>query len=204
MRNTLISALMITCLALSGCGSAKQQQLNAARERIAGASELSLTAEVRADYGETAERYTLEYSFDGTTWTATVTAPSSVGGVIARMTDHGSEIEYDGAILTAGNLLNNGVTPIGTVPMLFETLTEGTVDSVWTEGDLLVGKLVYDDELNVTVWFSDGVPMGAELTENGIVKAVCTLTNVQIKETTQDETTETENLGGDPPGESGR
>jgi len=204
MRKRLISALMITCLVLSGCGGSKQKQLDTIRSRLTQAAEAAMTAQVHADLGDTTESYTLDYSFDGEVWTATVLQPEFIAGITAHITEHGSQLEYDGAILTTGDLTAEGVAPISALPMIWETLRSGTVDSVWTENDLPVGKFIYSDEISVTVWFDgQGYPMAGELAENSIVKATCTLTNVQIKETIQHGTTENENLGGDSSGESG-
>lgn len=203
MRKTILSALMITCLVLTGCGSTKEQQLESARSRLTSAGSLTMTAQVQADFGDTVENYTLEYSFDGETWTAFVTQPEFIAGITARITDHASEIAYDGAILTAGDLMT-GIAPISALPMIWETLDTGTVDSVWTEEELLVGKFIYSDDLSVTVWFDEqDLPVAGELAEKGIVKATCTLTNVQIKEATGNGAQENEDLGGDPSGESG-
>lgn len=202
MRKVLISALMIACLGLTACGS-DEQQLEQARSRLTQAETLTLTAQLQANFGETAERFLLEHSYAADTWTVTVTEPAVLQGVTARMTEHGSELEYDGAILTTGAVMGNGLSPIGAVPLIWETLRIGTVDSVWTEGALLVAKLIYDDNISVTIWLEDGLPVGAELAENNIVKVVCTITNVRIKEATERGTTENANLGGNQPGESG-
>ncbi len=203
MRKALVSALMITCLVLSGCGSNHEQQVESARRRLTAADAVSLTAQVQVDLGTTMETFRLEHGYDGDTWTVQVTEPSFLSGITARITEQGSELEYDGAVLTTGPLTDTGIAPIAAVPLIWETMAVGTVDSVWTEGELLVCKLIYDEDISVTVWFSDGIPAAAELAEHGIVKAVCTMTNVQIKEATNFGTTENEDLGGNQSGESG-
>ena len=161
---------------------------------------MTMTAQVQADFGETIEQYTLEYSYDGQCWTALVTQPEFVSGITARITQDGSELEYDGAILTTGDLTGNGIAPISAVPLIHETLRDGMTDCVWEEGELLAGTFLYDDAIQVSVWF-DGVgnPTAAELAENGIVKAKCILTEVEIKHGT----TEKADLGGNQPKESG-
>lgn len=200
MRKRICSALMIGCLALTACGSTKQQRLESARTRIAEAQSMTMTAQVQADFGETVEQYTLEYSYDGEMWTALVTRPEFVAGVTARIAKDASELEYDGAILTTGDLTGNGIAPISAVPLMHETLTKGMTDSVWEEGELLAGTFIYDDAISVSVWFdAAGTPTAAELAENGIVKAECILTEVEIKHGTTEKT----DLGGDQPDESG-
>lgn len=202
MRKVGCSALMIVCLVLTACGSTKQQ-METARERMIEARCIQMTAQVQADFGEVVEHYTLDYRFDGEQWTVTVIQPECVAGVTARITEDASELEYDGAILTTGDLVGNGVVPISAVPMIWETLRIGTLDSVWTEGEYLVGTYIYDDAVQVSVWFDGaGNPVAGELAENGIVKASCQFTNVKI-EANNNGTTEETDLGRNQPEQSG-
>ena len=201
MRKRICTALMIGCLALTACGSTGQQRLEAARTRMAEAETMSMTAQVQADFGETIEQYTLEYSYDGDCWTAVVLEPAFVAGITARISEDTSELEYDGAILVTGDLTGNGIAPISAVPLIHETVRKGMTDCVWEEGDLLAGTFLYDDAISVSVWFdAEGLPAAAELIESGTVKAKCILTNV--KEATHG-TTENTDLGGNQPKESG-
>jgi len=162
-----------------------------------------MTAKVQADFGDTTEQYTLNYSFDGTQWIVLVTEPPFVSGVTARITKDASELEYDGAILTTGDLTGNGIVPISALPLIYETLAVGMMDSMWEEGELIAGTFVYDDSISVSVWFdSSGDPVAAELMEQGVVKAKCILEDVEIKEANHG-TTEKTDLGGNQPEEPG-
>ena len=202
MRKWICSALMIGCLALTACGGATQK-MESYCHRIVQAEEMTMTANVQADFGDTTEQYTLNYSFDGEKWTVLVTEPQFVAGITARITKDASELEYDGAILTTGDLTGSGIAPISALPLIYETLAVGMMDSAWEEGERLAGTFVYDDTISVSVWFdSSGDPIAAELMEQGIVKAKCILEDVEIKETTHG-TTEKADLGGNQPGESG-
>lgn len=199
----MISALMISCLLLCGCGRSKEKRMEEACERLACGQEIALTAQVQANFGETVESYTLDCSYDGEDWRILVTAPQAVAGIAARIGEHASEVEYEGAILSTGALLRRGISPIGAVPMVYEAVSGGVLDSVWEESQLLAGAFSYDDALGATVWFDEeNTLVAGELTENGIVKAVCRFENVQIKET-EHGTEEKTNLGGDSSGESG-
>ena len=202
MRKWFCSALMIGCLALTACGGATQN-MESYCERIAQSRDMAMTATQQADFGETTEEYTLQYDFDGTQWTALVTEPQFVAGITARITKDASELEYDGVILATGDLTGGGIAPISAVPLIYEALTVGMVDSVWEEGELLGGSFVYDDAISVSVWFDrEGNPVAAELIEQGIVKAKCILEDVEIKEANHG-TTEKTDLGGNQPKESG-
>lgn len=196
MRKLICSALMIACLALTACAG-PEQQLESFSERLTQAETIRMTAQVQADHGETVEEYTLQYSFDGTTWTVLVMEPDILAGITARMGEDTSEIEYDGAILAAGDILSMGVSPVASVPVLVRTLRMGSLDCVWTEGDLLAGTYIYDDAVSATVWFSaEGSPAAAELTENGIVKVRCHFAEIEVG---NHGTTDKTDLGGDQP-----
>lgn len=203
MRNLLLSALMIALLVLSACDGTKQQRLEDYRTRFTESDAVAMTAVVQANCGETAERYTLQYSYDGTQWTVLVTEPAYASGLTARIGRDGSQLEYDGAILATGKLLENGISPIASLPLLAEILSTGSFDCLWTEGELLAGTYVYDDALSGTVWFDGaGLPVAAELTEHGITKLRCSFSNIEIKDSGH-ETTDKTHLGGNQSDSSG-
>lgn len=201
MRKLICSALMITCLMLTACGSV-EQQVRTFNEVLCNAASVRMTAQVQADCGDTVECYTLEYTYDGSEWSAMVTAPEVLAGITVHMSGDGSELEYDGVMLAAGDILSNGVTAIGSVPLIWETLRTGSLDCVWEEGALLGGSYVYDDTIGMSLWYdAAGMPAAAELTENAIGKVSCHFTNAEI-EVGRNGTTEKENLGGNQSGES--
>ena len=202
MRKLLCSALMITCLVLSACADT-EQQVRAYNKVLCDATAVRMTAQVQADHGDTVECYTLEYSYDGSEWTAMVTAPDILSGISVHMDGDGSELEFDGVMIAAGDVLSNGVTAIGAVPLLWETLKTGSLDCVWEEGELQAGTYVYDDTIGMSLWYNAaGEPVAAELTENGIGKVSCHFTKVEIRNS-GNETTDETNLGGNQPEQSG-
>ena len=200
MRKGIVSALMITCLVLTACADT-EQQVRSFSEGLCGASSARMTAQVQADCGDTVECYTLQYNYDGSRWTAMVTAPDVLAGITLHMEGDGSQLEYDGVMLAAGDILSNGVTAIGSVPLVWETLRTGSLDCVWQEGELLGAAYVYDDTIGMSLWYdAQGLPVAAELTENGIGKVSCHFTEIEVD---RNATTEDKNLGGNQSGESG-
>ena len=200
MRKLICSALMITCLVLTACADT-EQQVRSFSEGLCGASSARMTAQVQADCGDTVECYTLQYNYDGSRWTAMVTAPDVLAGITVHMEGDGSELEYDGVMLAAGDILSNGVTAIGSVPLVWEALRTGSLDCVWQEGELLGAAYVYDDTIGMSLWYdAQGLPVAAELTENGIGKVSCHFTEIEVD---RNATTEDKNLGGNQSGESG-
>lgn len=202
MRKLICSALMILCLVLTACVGT-EQQLESFSERLSQADSIRMTAQVLTDHGETVEEYTLEYSFDGTRWTVLVTQPAILSGITARIGEDATEVEYDGVILAAGDVLSAGVSPIASVPMLVRTLETGSLDCVWTESALTAGTYIYDDAVSASVWYDgEGNPVAAEMTENGIVKARCHFSDVEV-EFDNHGTTDKTDLGGNQPEQPG-
>ena len=204
MRKLICSALMINCLMLTGCAGI-EQQVRSYSQGLCDADSVRMTAQMQADHGDTVECYTLEYSFDGNRWSALVTEPDILAGITVHMDGDGSKLEFDGVMLAAGDILSNGVTAVGSVPLVWETLRTGSLDCVWEEGGLLAGTYVYDDTIGMSVWYTaEGLPIAAELTENGIGKVSCHFTNVEIDtKDSGNETTDETNLGGNRPEGSG-
>lgn len=199
-----ISALMMTCVLLTGCGKQTQQEhFEAIRTAIAHAGTVTFTAGIRADFAETVEEFTLQCTRRGEDWTMEVTAPELISGVTAHMTGADSDIVYDNVILSTGDLTDCGILPITAAPAALDTLTDGYLSSSWTESGCLAVKLIRDDRVTVTVWFDENdAPARLELAEDGAVKATCTIENFLIEGMSHGSTEETD-LGGDPSGESG-
>ena len=170
MRRLLCSALMIICLMLSACAGT-EQQVRAYNEALCNVESVRTAVQVTADCGDSVECYTLEYTFDGSEWSALVIAPSVLAGITVHMGSDGTELEFDGVMMAAGDVLSSGVTAVGSVPLIWDALRTGSLDCVWTEGELLGCTLLYDDGVSVSLWYNaEGLPAAAELTEHGIGK----------------------------------
>lgn len=170
-------------LVLTGCGGTVQQRFDAAQEQFAQAGQIHTLADVQANFGQSVENYAIEYQYQDGTWTAMVKAPEVLAGITARIAEGNSEIEYDGVILPTGDLRKQGISPIYSVPMLVSALEEGTTGSVWREGEQIAAKQIYDEEIAVTLWFTDdGTLVSGEIFENGTVNIKCSLHQVELKQ----------------------
>lgn len=204
-RNRIISVLMITCILLTGCGKkTEREQFENIRASIAQARTVTLDAAVTASFPDRTEEFTLHCVRESGDWVMTVTAPEQIAGVTARMSGTDSSIVYDDVILPTGDLTDCGIIPINVVPTALETLLDGYLSSSWTEKGGLAVKVIRDDTVAVTVWFDEeDVPRMAELAENGVVKASCTIENFTIEGSGNNGNTEETDMGGNTPGESG-
>jgi len=201
----VISVLMITCGLLAGCGGHSQQErFETLRQPIAEAEVLSLTAQLTVNEGDQVEDYGLTCVCKQDAWDVTVDAPELLSGITAHLDAEDSSLLYKDVILATGDLTASGIAPVSAVPVVIDTLRDGYVDTIWSEDGCLAVKLIKDDTVAVTIWFDDAnTPKTAELSENGTVKAACTIENFTIEGSNQHGDTEETDLGGNSPGESG-
>ena len=143
---------------------------------LAAAEDLSCTAKLRAEYPDRSVDFTLAYRRDAAGEEVAVLAPERIAGIRARVQPDSSALVYEGLILDVGPLDAYGLTPMSALPRLTETLLRGAVDSHWEEDGLHVYRLILDDHLSATVWFSEAmVPVRSELASDDNVCIFCEL-----------------------------
>jgi len=180
MKRACIIALMISCLLLSGCGSKKLEKNyeNFASE-LTGKDRLSFTAQLRAEYEDKTVDFTLDYSQDDSGCTVTIVEPQLISGITARISAENTALEYDGVLISIGDLDPYGLSPMSALPKLVETMKNGFLESVAQESGEIVYQLVLDDHFSASVWFKEGimVPVHAELVSDGRVRVYCDIKN---------------------------
>ncbi len=177
MKKALLSVLILFSLLLSGCGNrAAVSRFEAFSDDLAAAEDLSCTAKLRAEYPDRSVDFTLAYRRDAAGEEVAVLAPERIAGIRARVQTDSSALVYEGLILDVGPLDAYGLTPMSALPRLTETLLRGAVDSHWEEDGLHVYRLILDDHLSATVWFSEAmVPVRSELASDDNVCIFCEL-----------------------------
>lgn len=181
MRRTKLAALMIISLLLSGCGGhGNEKKFEGFRTALSAAQEIGMTAEVTADYGDTAREYTLALTDTAEGSQVEVLAPALLAGVRAHIDKDGSTLEYENLILDTGELTDDGLTPVSALPRLVETIRTGHVDGIWREGECLAVKLTPDDTVTLTLWLDAETmtPRRAELSgqDDGRMLVSCIIT----------------------------
>lgn len=138
MRKRLLCVLMTTLL-LAGCGGtgvsrAEELALMIRGEYLASdrcAARLSVTA----DYGRRVYRYELTAAVNGEDITMTLTAPETVAGLTARLTEAENLLEFDGLSVETGPLDESGLTPVSALPALLEAARAGYITTCALEED---------------------------------------------------------------------
>ena len=184
MKQKLFPVLMISLALLCGCSKEEptEERFIEFREAMQDCY-LVLDAEIKADYGEYVEEYTIasRETTEGTD--LEVLEPEAVRGICATMDGEELSLAYEGVILDVGSLTSIGVTPLSGLPVLANALRKGHVERCWTEthGDreALAVSLCVEESTVVTVWLDHGdlTPYSAELAESGQTVLFYTITN---------------------------
>ena len=179
MKKALLSVLILFPLLLCGCGDrAALSRFDVFSDDLAAKETLSYTTKLRAEYPDRSVEFTLAYQKDAEGEEVAVLAPERIAGIRARVQPGSSSLVYEGLILDVGPLDAYGLTPMSALPRLTETLTHGAVDSHWEEDGLRVYRLILDDHLSATVWFSEAmIPVRAELASDDNVCIFCELSD---------------------------
>ena len=183
MRQTVLSALMTALLLLAACGApAEMDELNAFRQPLEQAEEITFTAELTAET-EGAE-VSCPAAFRGTGEAAELTllAPALIEGVSARVTPEGTALLYGGATLELGKLTGSAATPLTALPALVDALRAGHAERAWRERvddtELLAVSILRGEDETYTVWFgTDTTPVYAELSVDGRTVLRCGITD---------------------------
>ncbi len=172
MRRAIACALMMTLLALPGCGAREarlEEQFDALRRAVTEAESIQFRAAVSADYGETAAEYTMNAAYDGQQTCIELITPELLKGVKAIALRGETRVSYDGVILGAGPVDGEGLTPVSALPVMLDALASAYVELVWQEGDDLAARLYVGENSVLTLWM-DGTslaPTAAEVASGG-------------------------------------
>ena len=103
--------------------------------------------------------YTVAAEFDGKQTRLTLTAPDTVTGLTAVLTEDSGALEFDGLWVETGPLDPEGLTPAAALPALVETARTGYITACRLEEDDLLRVDCADPEsdpgtgLETTLWF---------------------------------------------------
>ena len=163
MKRVILPVLMITLLLAACGGAAVEEQVEARRDALGAAEQISFTAEVTADLGSEVFESTLACTATPEGVTMEVISPELVAGVTATAGAGETALEYGSVQLLVGAIDAPG--PFSALPLLCEALRSGHVIRAWSEDGLVAAEFYAGDERGLTVWFTgDGLtPAHAEL-----------------------------------------
>lgn len=158
MRRAGLLALMISLSLLAGCASGTdwEEKFSERRAQLAAAEELSFTAKLSADLGETVFDCALRCRRTAEETEVRVLEPELAEGVTVRFANDGTHIGYGGTQLYLGQTDADIPTPAQAAPMIFRALTEGHAVRVWTEEsegeELLCAQVYAGEDSSVLLW----------------------------------------------------
>lgn len=165
--------VLIPALLLSACGN-KDAEKGALElsERLGAAENLSFTANLRAEYDDKSEEFTLEYAEDGDGCTVTVLSPEIIKGVSAHISKGETALEYESVTLDTGPLDSYGLTPMSALPLMTDAIRNGYIDSAWTDGENIAAVYIPSDNVSVEMRIDKytKTPVSAEIASDGHVR----------------------------------
>lgn len=177
--------LLTSCVSLSKSAGESAEEIRT----LLINSDISLTAEVNADYGERVYDFTLNY--DTASCRIEVKEPEILDGLIVTVSeeDGSTVLTYDGAELNTGAFDENGLSPISVLPALVKQWREGYILESYYETlddvDTVAIKTNISDEIVSIGWFdrSTGAPVKSEIVIDSQVVIQCTFYGVTISNT---------------------
>lgn len=185
MRKGLVSVLMIPLLLFPGCGERKaalEEDFSSFRQSVTVAEKISATAELTADYGGTAQDYTLSLTCDGRETAVEILQPELLAGVRATAARGQTSVSYDGVMLGTGPLDEEGLTPASALPVILDAMASGYVELLWAEGGYLTARLYTGENSVCTLWLNEQTltPASAEIASDGRTVIRCSFSNWEM------------------------
>lgn len=169
------------------------------RAALLRAGGCGFTADVTANYGETAAKFTLDCSYDVQSGvTLTVTKPETIAGIGARVSGEDAALSFEGTELALEGLANGNLAPLAGALIAARAWAEGYIDAAGQEDAYL--RVTYLDgygakTLTVDTWFlkESSFPVRSEIAYDGETVLQIELTNFTMGRGEHEDTDE--NLG---------
>jgi len=172
-----LAQMTALCLCLCACsgGASEAELAQEIRIRFLSAENVTLTADLTADYETAVFACKLEYACRGAEGTVSVLAPDTVAGLEAQIADGTLQLRYDGAAWDAGRLNADGLSPVTALPLALREWRDGFISDryreSWNGTDAVVLVTETADDTALRTWFDAGTlqPIRGEYYRNGIL-----------------------------------
>lgn len=180
------------CLLMSGCGQMSTGELalvirDEYKTVESGTALLSLVA----DYGQRIYQYDIQLEYQGDETTLTLVQPAEIAGIRVNILKGETTLEYEGVQVETGALDEIGLSPVGSVPLFYQSLRESFIgetcletvgESQWLRVDYREPDQVPGTGHEVTLWFDTStyhVTKG-ELSYDGYRIIDCTVVDMSV------------------------
>ena len=121
-------------LVLSGCSGKDASQSFLDIRTAYLSADITLSADVRADYGDRCYEYSLSYTGDGKSGEVSILSPEEISGISASIGENKKvSLKCGDTLIDTGILYGAGVSPVETLPLIVNAIREGYVSTVYTE-----------------------------------------------------------------------
>lgn len=162
--------LMVFFLGCSGPDPAMEAALEL-RSRCLGAAQISLEAEICADYITNIACFDLECSFDTSGKMAfTVTEPEDIEGIRGSVSGTEGTVEFDDTVLAFPLLAEGRLSPLSGPWVLIKAIRSGAIIAAGKEGErihLTIDDSYADNALTVDIWLEEDEVVEAEIAWEG-------------------------------------
>lgn len=167
-RRAFIVLMISVMLLLCGCSRSEEKAFLSFAETVSNAESIACDAHVTAEYDMISAEFDLDYSYSDGESVIEVVKPELIKGIKARVKDGETKLEYEGAILDIGTIGDTWISPMSSLPIMLNAIKESHLELAWDENDMLVVRLVPEDDTTVTVWINADTltPENAEITYN--------------------------------------
>lgn len=191
MRRFVLAVLMINLILLCGCTGSMagdEAEIQQLRARLEDCTALSFRADLTADDGTYVSEYTLRCSLTAEEMCMELLAPQLLTGVAARLREDSTVLEFDGLSLDAGELNDDGVSPIAAPAAIVDALRHGAITQLRREElaqqETVAFRVTCSEQLFVDFWLDAQTyaPLRAEILSGEQVAVVCAITDWTLEE----------------------
>ena len=166
----LFPLFLVFFLGCSGPDPAMEAAL-ALRSRCLASEQVSLRAEVRADYITTVEEFSLACDLDREgTMAFQVLEPEEIADIRGTVRGTEGSVEFDETVLAFALLAEGRLSPLSAPWVLMKAIRSGCINAAGTEGDgvhVIIDDSYADNALTVDLWLEEGRVTEAEIAWEG-------------------------------------
>lgn len=167
-----ILCLLASMLMLTGCSAdAEMEAALAFRSKLLGAQSVTFEAEIRADYIDHVEEFTLNCRTDSAgALTFSVEEPEEISGITGTVAGEEGTLTFDGTVLAFPMMADDRLSPVSGPWVMMKALRTGYITACAREGELLhltVDDSYADDALTLEIWLEEDQVKACEIAWQG-------------------------------------
>ena len=180
MKRGILFILMIGLLCACAPSEKQKEEFCQWRQTL---NTVSVTAEVSICQKEQAGTYTLQCAWTPEESYVEVLSPEAIAGVAASRTSKNTQLEYDGLMLSLGDL--SGITPVNAIPELLDRICSGYIELCYTEdadGSITAVQFAEEQGITLRLWLDSNMcPIRADFTQDKNAEITISITKWNIE-----------------------